>query len=89
MSHRVSFQNKELELNFIRNTVGPRLYLDYVLSVLRCVLEHGPTVLQVGVIEAPRVAVHLLKGRVAWLRHLQVAQEVRVDGATLNKAHTA
>ena len=88
MSHRVSFQNKKQELNFIGNA-GPRPYLDYVLSVLRCVLEHGPTVLQVRVIEAPRVAVHLLKGSVAWLRHLQVAQEVRVDRATLNKAHAA
>lgn len=64
-------------------------YLYNVLSVLRCILENGATVLQVFFIEAESVGIDLLERRIPELRLLQVDQEVSVDWATLNQTHTA
>lgn len=64
-------------------------YLYDVLSVLRCILEDGVTVLQVFFIQAKCVGIELLERRIPKLHLLQVDQEVSVDWTTLDETHTA
>lgn len=64
-------------------------HLHNILSVLCRILEDRAAVLQVPLIKAERLVVHLSEALVPQLGSLQVGQEVGVDGAALDEGHAA